>query len=135
MKHPNLQIIDRFFEAYARRDLAALAEVVDSDATWTNLGRHPLAGVHRGISEIVDFFDRMGKLMGESNVSSEKLVVGAEGDYVVEAQHVRTARKDGNNLDHTACVLWKFRNGKIVEGTHFFSDHEAVDRFFTAVAR
>ena len=135
MKHPNLQIIDRFFDAYAKRDFNALADVLDPDAKWTNLGMHPLAGVHRGMKDIVAFFDAMGKVMGDSKVKSEKLVVGADGDYVVEAQRIQTARPDGHNLDHIACVLWRFEKGKIIEGTHFFSDHEAVDRFFNAVAK
>jgi uncharacterized protein len=133
--HPNLDIIGKFFEAYGKRDREALAEVVAADAQWMNLGKHPLAGVHRGRDEIVAFFDAMGKIMRESNVTSEKLVVGADGDYVVEAQRIRTARKDGINLDHRACVLWRFRGGKIVEGVHFFSDPDAVDNFFSAVAK
>jgi ketosteroid isomerase-like protein len=134
VKHTNIQIIEMFFEAYTDRDRERLAAVMDENAQWTNLGKHPMAGVHKGIEEIVSFFDRMGKVMGESNVKVERLVIGAEGDYAVEAQHIRTARSDGNNLDHRACVLWRFSGGRIVEGTHFFSDYDAVDRFFTAVA-
>jgi ketosteroid isomerase-like protein len=135
VKQSNIQVIERFFEACASHDRERLATVMDENAQWTNLGKHPMAGVHRGIDEIVSFFDRMGKVMGESKVKVERLVTGAEGDYVVEAQHIRTARSDGCNLDHRACVLWRFSDGKIVEGTHFFSDHDAVDRFFTAAAK
>ncbi len=80
---------------------------------------------------MVAFFDTMGSIMGKSNVKVEKLITGANDAYVVECQHIWTHREDGNNLDHYWCVLWKFENGKIIEGRHFAADQYAVDEFFT----
>ncbi len=134
MTHPNLALIDRFFEAYSRRDMAALHQVLAADAKWTALGQHPLAGVKVGFDEVIAFFDAMGGIMAKSNPRVEKLIVSANDDYAVECQHVWTNRSDGHNLDHLVCVLWTFKGGSIVEGRHFFSDPQAADGFFGYVA-
>jgi ketosteroid isomerase-like protein len=132
--HPNQKTVDRFFEAYGKRDMAGIRKVMAEDATWYFLGRHPLAGVKKGVDEIVAFFDTMAGIMGESKPRVEKPIVSANGNFLIECVHTTTNRPDGNNLDHFACVLWTFANGKITEGRHFFADPPAVDRYFTAVA-
>jgi ketosteroid isomerase-like protein len=134
MSHPNLDLIDRFFEAYGKRDFASLRFVLAENAKWTALGQHPLGGVRNGFDEVVAFFDTMGAVMGKSNPRVDKLVIGVNDEYVVECQHVWTNRDDGHNLDHLVCMLWKFQNGKIVEGTHFFADPKMADSFFNYVA-
>ncbi len=133
MANSNLDLIDRFFEAYGKRDFAGLQNVLATNVRWIALGQHPLAGVKNGINEVIAFFDAMGSVMGRSNTRVEKLVVGSNDRYVVECQHVWTNRPDGTNLDHLVCVLWTFENGKIVEGRHFFSDPKAMDNFISGV--
>lgn len=134
MTHPNQEIINKFFEAYSKRDMDAIRQVLAEDAIWTALGQHPLAGVKNGINEIIAFFDAMGGIMGKSNVKVEKLVIGANDNYLIECQHVWTNRDDGVNLDHHVCVLWTFKNGKILSGMHFFADPQAADRFFSTIS-
>ena len=133
MPHPNLDLIDAFFAAYAKRDLAGLRAVLAENATWTFPGQHPLSGTKAGPDAIVAFFDTMSQIMGSSNPQIEKLVVGANDQYVVECQHVRTSRADGPNLDQQLCVLWSFAGGKITAGRHLAADHAALDAFYTAV--
>ncbi|MGH7273853.1 MAG: nuclear transport factor 2 family protein [Nitrospiria bacterium] len=105
MNHPNLDLINQFFQAYGKRDFDGLRRVLAENAKWTSLGQHPLSGVRHGFDEVVAFFDMMGAVMGKSNIRVEKLVLGANDDYVVECQHVWTNREDGHNLDHLVCVL------------------------------
>jgi ketosteroid isomerase-like protein len=130
----NALIIDKFFEAYAKHDFAALREVMSEDVIWVFLGQHPLGGVKNGIEEVVAFFDNMGAIMGSSDIKVEKLVTGSNEHYLVECQHLRTLREDGNNIDHHVCVLWTFENNKIKAGRHFFADARAADHFFSIVA-
>jgi uncharacterized protein len=133
MTHPNLDLIDRFFAAYGKRDLAGLRDVLADNATWTFPGHHPLSGTKVGIDAIVAFFDAMGSIMGSSNASVEKLVIGVSEQYVVECQHIRTGRADGPNLDQPLCVLWSFANGKIASGMHLAADQDALDAFYTTL--
>ena len=135
MTHPNLGLINEFFEAYGNHDLNGIRQVLAENATWTFPGHHPLSGTKVGVDEIVAFFDDMGRIMGNSNVKVEKLIEGVSEAYVVECQHLRTNRADGHNLDHQWCVLWKFENGKIIEGRHLAADQHAVDKFFAQLMK
>lgn len=131
MPHPNLDLIDQFFAAYAQHDLNAVRQVLGPDPRWTFPGRNPLSGTKAGVEEVVGFFDTMGAVMGQSNVKAERLVTGVNDEYVVECQHVWTNRGDGRDLDHQWCVLWTIENGRIAAGRHFAADQYAVDEFFT----
>jgi uncharacterized protein len=133
MSHPNLDLIDRFFAAYGSRDRAALGDVLAEDATWTFPGHHPLSGAKVGIDEIVAFFDAVGSLMGSSQPTVDKLVLGVNEQYVVECQHLRTNRADGPNLDQHLCVLWSFADGKIASGRHLAADQDALDAFYATL--
>src|SRR5690349_2947167 len=133
MTHPNLDLIDRFFAAYGKRDLAALREVLTEDATWTFPGHHPLSGTKVGIDAIVAFFNAVGSVMGRSQPMVEKLVLGVNEQWVVECQYVRTNRPEGPNLDQQLCVLWSFADGKIASGRHLVADQDALDAFYHAL--
>jgi ketosteroid isomerase-like protein len=130
MTHPNQSLIDRFFAAYAKRDVDAIRQVMSEDVEWIALGEQPLAGVKKGLAEVITSFDQTGAVMGKSNPHVDRVVVGANNDYLIECQHVQTHRGDGHDLDQMVCVLWTFANGKIVQGTHFYSDPQAADAFF-----
>ncbi len=134
MANSNLDIINKFFEAYNKRDIDNLRLVLADNAKWTSLGQHPFSGVRNGFNEVIAFFDVMGAIMGKSNVSVEKFIVSENDNYVIECQRVWTNRNDEHNLDHMVCVLWKFGNSKIVEGRHFFADPKAADDFFNYIA-
>ena len=129
----NQQIVDRFFECYMKHDLEHLKEVVHEDVTWYFLGRHKLAGVKKGLTALVNFFDTMGGIMKDSRPSIEKLIVAEKDKYLIECQRIKTNREDGINIDHHATVLWTIENEKIISGRHFFADPKAVDEYFDAV--
>ena len=131
----NKEITDKFFAAYAKHDMEAIREVMDENVTWYFLGTHPLAGVKKGIDEVIAFYDKVGKIMSESKPTVEKLIVAEKDNYLIECIHSVTNREDENNLDHHACVLWTFKNGKIIEGRHFFSDITPVNKYFTTLAK
>jgi uncharacterized protein len=129
----NQDIVAKFFEYYQARDLEKLKEVVDQNVVWYFLGRHKLAGVKKGLEELLEFFDTMGGIMKDSKPEIEKLIVAENDRYVIECQRIKTNRQDGINIDHHATVLWTIENGKIISGRHFFADPEAADQYFNAV--
>jgi hypothetical protein len=133
-KLPNQEIVDKYFEAYARHDMEAIRQVMSDDVTWYFMGQHPLAGVKKGVGEVVAFFDQMGAIMAQSKPKMNKLITASNEKYFIECQHSSTNRDDGINLDHHSAVLWTIENGKIIEGRHFFADPAAADKYFTAVA-
>jgi len=134
MEQSHQNIINKYFDYYAKKDLEGIKKVMAENVTWYFLGQHPLAGVKNGIKEVVEFFDQVGKIMQDSNPTIEKLIVSENDKYLVECIHSRTNRTDNNNLEHYACVLWTIEGGKIIEGRHFFSDQQAINKYFGALA-
>jgi ketosteroid isomerase-like protein len=49
MAHPNLDLINHFFEAYGKRDHGGLSRVLADNVKWTALGQHPLSGVRNDL--------------------------------------------------------------------------------------
>ena len=130
----NQDIVNRFFECYMNRDMDGVKQVMDEQVQWFFLGQHKLAGIKKGITQVIDFFDRMGSIMQKSKPDIEKLIVAEKDNYLIECQHIRTNREDGINIDHHVTVLWTFKDGKIISGRHFFADPESVDIYFNVVA-
>jgi uncharacterized protein YndB with AHSA1/START domain/ketosteroid isomerase-like protein len=130
----NEDIINRFFDAYNHQDKEGIRNVMDEQVVWYFPGQHPFAGVKIGLDEVLAFFDAVGTIMKQSNPKIEKLITAENGQHFIECQKTKTNRSDGLSLDHESCVLWTIRNGKIVEGRHFFSDPKAVDNYFNAFA-
>ncbi len=138
MQNTNQAIVDRFFAAYSKHDMDGIRKVMDENVRWHFMGQHPLAGVKNGITEVIEFFDQVGKIMSESKPSINKLIVAENENYLIECIHSKTNRSDENNLEHFACVLWSFSGSgdadrKITEGRHFFSDADPVNRYFNEV--
>jgi ketosteroid isomerase-like protein/uncharacterized protein YndB with AHSA1/START domain len=133
MLKTNQKLIDAFFECYFKKDKEGIKQVMDENVTWSFLGQHKLAGIKNGIDEIIAFFDNMGSIMSDSKTTVDKLIVASNDNYVIECQHLKTNRDDGINIEHDISVLWKFENGKIVSGIHFFADPKAVNDYFNAV--
>ncbi len=65
MSHPNQDLINRFFQAYGRRDLDAFRQVVAEDVRWVFLGHYPFNGANQGMEEVVAFFDAMSRVRAD----------------------------------------------------------------------
>src|SRR5258705_4139159 len=133
MTHSNQNLIDRFFEAYKKHDKNGVRQVMSDNVIWYFPGESPVAGVKKGVDEVIGFFNTMGSIMVKSHPEMEKLIVAENERYFIECQHSKTHREDGNNLDHFSAVLWTIENGKIIEGRHFFANPHEVDKYFSAV--
>ncbi len=135
MENPNQKIVEKFFEAYGRHAMDDIKKVMSENVLWYFRGKHPYAGVKRGIPEVVSFFDTMGKIMGDSKPTIEKVIVGENENHFFECSHITTNRMDGHNVDHHVSVVWTIEDGKITEGRHFFADPGAIDQYFNAMAK
>jgi hypothetical protein len=124
--HPNVAIIRRFYECYARGDLETLRnELVAPDVVWRIPGRHPLAGPKHGVDEVAAFFAQLAK----SHFQAEVVFLGGNDEYVVDC-HRGWGENKGMKIDMLWCLLYKVRNGKIVEVQNFAADQHAADAFF-----
>ena len=119
-----LETINRFFDAYSRKDVGAVREVMAEDIVWSIPGHHPLSGPKRGVSEVLAFFDQLAR----AGFQAQPLVIAENGDYVID--HHRGWSEAGSGIDQTWCLVFRFEQGLIREVTNFASDQHAADQFF-----
>ena len=127
--HPNLTLINNFFQAYATNDLAGIRKVLAENIQWHIPGNHPLSGTKRGVDEVLEYF----KLLNKAAFKASPIVMGVNDSFVIDC-HRNWSNIDGeDNLNNMSCLLWKIEGGRIVEVHNFPEDQHRVDAFFSKV--
>lgn len=123
----NLDLVSRFYECYSVYDLQTMRnEILASDVLWHIPGRHPLAGTHKGVSEVIAFFD----LLGKANFKAESIYLGADERHVVDVHRGWSGNGDGADVDMSWVLVWRIENGRVVEARDYAEDQAAADTFF-----
>jgi hypothetical protein len=128
-KHPNLAAIERFFAAYAAKDVGAVREVLAPDIVWHIPGHHPLSGPKHGVDEVLAFFDQLG----QADMKAQPYAQAVSGDYVLDFH--RGWSEAGAGMDTTWCLAFRFEAGRLKEVTNLRADQHAADMFFWSVYR
>jgi ketosteroid isomerase-like protein len=129
-KHPNVDLIERYYDAYGRNDLAALRDQFFApDIRWQIPGHHPLAGTKQGLDEVIAFFAQLGR----AGFRAQTLFLEANDEWVVDLH--RGWSETGPGLDQTWALAFRIRDGKIAEAVNYPGDQHAADAFFWAVYR
>jgi ketosteroid isomerase-like protein len=124
--NPNIALVQRFFAAYADHDLEAMRnEILAPDVTWSIPGHHPLAGIKRGVGEILAYFAELP----HANFQAEPIVIAADGDYVVDVHRGWAAYEDAS-LDMHWVLVYRVEQGRIKQVENFAADQHAADAFF-----
>ena len=123
-KHPNLLAIERLFTAYGAGDVKGCSEILHPEITWAIPGHHPLAGVKRGLDEVLAFFDQLAK----AKFMATPRAIAVSGDYVLDFH--RGWSDAGSGIDLEWCLVFRFEGGRIREVTNFCFDQHAADLFF-----
>ncbi|MDJ1503234.1 nuclear transport factor 2 family protein [Xanthocytophaga agilis] len=127
--HPNLFLINQFFQAYVQDDHNTIAQILSKDIRWVVPGKHPLSGTKNGIEEVLHYFAQLSK----SAFQAEPIVLGVNDQFVIDCHRNWSNRSDGINFKGMSCLLWKIEGEKITEVYNFPEDQHYVDQFFTAV--
>jgi uncharacterized protein len=126
-QHSNLLLINTFFQAYATNDLDAIRQILDPDVEWVVPGRHPLSGTKAGVEEVLNYF----KQLSVFSFHARPIVMGFNDEYVIDC-HLNWSNQEGSeNIERMSCLLWKFRDGKIIKVYNFPEDQHAIDEFFS----
>lgn len=125
-KHPNLNLIHTFFQAYATNDLEAIKQILSVDIEWIIPGRHPLSGTKVGVEEVLGYFKQLHKCAFQA----KPIVMGVNDEYVIDCHLNWSNREDGENVEGMSCLLWRFKGGKISKVYNFPEDQHMIDAFF-----
>jgi ketosteroid isomerase-like protein len=120
-----IEVIGRFFAAYAANDLAGIREVLAEDIEWTIPGHHPLSGVKRGAEEVVAFFTQLGK----AGFQADPLFLEANEEYVVDVHRGWTTEGIGK-VDTLWALVWHFNaGGEVDRVVNLSADQHQMDAF------
>jgi uncharacterized protein len=125
--HPNIELINAFFKAYATNNHAAIKQIFAEDIKWHIPGTHPLAGTKLGVNAVLEYFQQLNK----GHFKAEPIVMGVNDNYVIDCHRNWSNLEGAENLNNMSCLLWKIENNKIIEVHNFPENQQIVDIFFS----
>jgi ketosteroid isomerase-like protein len=127
-ENPNVITLMSVLDAFNRGDIDAVVDKVDPDVVYFVRGRSQVSGTYHGPHELADVLRRIKELTGGS-MSGTPDVVLADGDNVMMYVHVTGARPDGRTYDNHQAYLYRFLDGKLIEGQTIPVDQHAFEEF------
>jgi uncharacterized protein len=126
----NIENVRRGYAAFNSGDMKTLTELFQENASWHTPGRSPIAGDHKGRDATFTQFGRYG---GETLGTFKAVLksVAACDDGRIIGIHHNTAKRNGKQLDVDCCLVFEFKDGKVIDGKEFFYDLNAWDKFWS----
>lgn len=121
---PHVDLIQRYYQAYAGGDPNALRPFFAPDIRWTIPGHHPLSGVKTGVDEVLAFFGQLAK----AGFRAEPLFLAADRGWVVDLHRGWSTTPTG--LDILWALAFRIDGDRIAEAVNFAADQHAADAFF-----
>lgn len=128
-EHPNVVAYKGMIAAFNANDLSAVEALVDPDLSYIIPGRSPVACDTRGVADHLRALRNARELSG-GTLRLEPRAVAADGDYLFVYGRI-TAQRAGKQLDSEHCVMYRFKNGKVVEGRTIPVDLYSFDEFWS----
>lgn len=129
-EHPNVRLVRRGFESFAKGDLEALREFMSDDVVWHEPGRSPLGGDYKGPAGVLELLGKLQERSGGSFAVDVVEVFGSPERAVVIQEE--TARRGGRVLDMASVVEFEIHRGKISEVTVYHEDTYHFDEFWSS---
>lgn len=128
-EHPNVGLVRKGYEAFAKGDMATLTEMFTENVVWHVAGNSPLSGEHRGRDAVFAFFRLTAELSG-GTYRVELHDALANDEHAVGLSRA-TASRQGKQLDSLDVETYHVRNGKITEAWSFVQDQRVTDEFWS----
>ena len=124
----NLQLIKDYYAAYASGRPEAIRTFLAPDVVWKIPGHHPLAGDKHGRDEVIAFF----RELAQAKFKAEPIFFQAQGDLVVDIHRGWSNVGSGPEANQLYALMFRIKDGKIVEAQNFLTDMYQSDAFFWA---
>ena len=126
MAHPNTDVVQKGYDAFARGELDALPFA--DDITFNIYGNNPMAGTYKGKKEVFGF---LGRVMSETNGSFRLEVHALLGDdehtVGLTTHH---GERNGKQAGYNSVHVWHVRNGQMAE-LFEFPQQPQFDKFWS----
>ncbi len=128
-EHPNVALLRKGYEAFAKGDTATLTELFSENVVWHVAGSNPISGEHRGRDAVFAFFAKVTQLSG-GTFKIELHDVLANDEHAVALTR-GTASRQGRQLNSLDTAVYHMRNGKVTEAWSFAQDQRVTDEFWS----
>ena len=115
-QHDLLAILQAALDAFDANEIEELSSYVAADVTFTIHGRASVSGTYQELTG------------GTLDVQPEVLLAGH--DAVMAYMRVTGTRTDGRRYHSHQAYLYRFRDGKLIEGQIIPVDQRAFEDFF-----
>jgi ketosteroid isomerase-like protein len=121
----------RMIAAFNANDLGTVREILADDVAYTMPGRSELAGTTRGVAAHLAMLRRARELSA-GTLSLEPEALAVDGQLLFVWGTIRATR-GARRLEAKHCVVFRFSQGKIVEGHTVPTDLYAFDDFWSSL--
>ena len=126
--HPNVRLVERGFECFAKGDLAGLRELMADDVVWHEPGRSALGGEYKGADGVLALLRKLQQ-HSEGTFAIDVVAVLGGPERAIAIQE-ETARRGDRVLDMASAVEFEIHHGKITEVTVYHEDTYHFDEFW-----
>ena len=129
MDHPNVALIQRFYDARDRDDRETIRNILADDVLWHDPYPPPHGGDLAGADAVLrDIFDKAGELTGGTTRLRLQAVV-ADDDMAVALVHWSSVYRE-KAMEGKEAAIYRIRAGKIVAAWFHPANQAASDAFF-----
>jgi ketosteroid isomerase-like protein len=122
--------VHELYDAYERRDLARVAEMLHDDIDWVIYGPvaiFPFAGPRKGRAAVLEAMQHIGESYDLKSYKREIMLV--DGDRAAVMSDVSfTQRSTGRNLRFRLANFLRFQDGRVVEFREFANTFDVVEQ-------
>ena len=128
-EHPNVALLRKGYEAFAKGDIAAITDMFAEDMVWHVPGNNLISGEHKGRDAVFAVFAKTMELTGGTFKLDLHDIV-ANDEHTVSLSRASASRQ-GKQLDLLGADIYHIRNGKVTEWWSFVEDQRLDDEFWS----
>jgi ketosteroid isomerase-like protein len=126
MSRENVEVVQRWIDAYNRRDLEAMGAEShpDIEVDWS-ASRGVDAGVYRGYEETGDFAQNWFDLFQQARLEPERFI--ESGDLVLVPNSAVMRGRDGIETVARSCLVYELRGDRVARLCLYQETREALE--------
>jgi uncharacterized protein len=117
---PNVQLVRRSYEAFARGDMDAVVANFHPDIEWHQAQGLPHGGLYRGLEQVRSaIFAPLADAWWDAFDATPIELLDAGSEVVVLGRYTGRAKHTGKRLDVPFVHVWSLRGGKAIRFRQF----------------
>lgn len=112
VRHPNLELAERAWQAVAESDVETLHAVWSPDIVWHVTTDNPWRGDHVGHEAVLDYLADVGEAGEAYDAQIEDILVSEDRVLIVTRV---TARRGSRSIEAQQCMLARIKDEKFAE--------------------